>query len=141
MKNIIKIFINILTLFRIEFNIKLYGYDNESFSSLTSSNEHTERARTEENSLSIDDSWAEKYILSENIETESKFTIALYDFRGQDVFNVMHPLFMTRFGVYSVVINMTDLSSDDEEDDSYRCLSKLKFWLDSIAMHTLREIL
>ncbi len=39
-------------------------------------------------------------------QISSKFVISLYDFGGQSVFNVVHPFFLTRCGVYLVVFNM-----------------------------------
>ena len=44
--------------------------------------------------------------LSDNVNLDSKYKIALFDFGGQSVFNVIHPFFLTQYGVYLVVFNM-----------------------------------
>lgn len=44
--------------------------------------------------------------LANGIQTESKFIISLFDFGGQSVFNVIHPFFLTKYGVYIVTFNM-----------------------------------
>lgn len=44
--------------------------------------------------------------LTDGIHTESKFIISLFDFGGQSVFNVIHPFFLTKYGVYIVTFNM-----------------------------------
>ena len=44
--------------------------------------------------------------MSDNVDVDSKYKIALFDFGGQTVFNVIHPFFLTQYGVYLVVFNM-----------------------------------
>jgi GTPase SAR1 family protein len=79
--------------------------------------------------------------LSENIKRSggnSELVISLYDFGGQDIFNVLHPFFMSRYGVYVVVFDMElFLSKDTEKRES--CMKHLKFWMNSIVMHTYDE--
>ena len=48
---------------------------------------------------------------------------------------VIHHFFLTRYGVYCVVFNMECLIHDDEETRT-RCLDTLKFWVNSIVVHT-----
>jgi GTPase SAR1 family protein len=79
--------------------------------------------------------------LSENIARKdqgSELIISLYDFGGQDIFNVLHHFFMSKFGVYIVVFDMElFLSKDEEKRES--CMKHLKFWMNSIVMHTYDE--
>lgn len=44
--------------------------------------------------------------LADNVSLTSKYKITLYDFGGQSVFNVIHPFFLTQYGVYIVAFNM-----------------------------------
>lgn len=57
----------------------------------------------------IDTSLVMKY-LGEQSRLDSKFIISVFDFGGQSVFNVIHPFFLTRIGVYVIVFNMEWLS-------------------------------
>jgi GTPase SAR1 family protein len=68
----------------------------------------------------------------------SKLTISLCDFGGQDVFNALHAFFMTRCGVYMLVFDM-ELFLSKEEKDRESCHENIKFWMNSIAMHTYDE--
>ena len=52
------------------------------------------------------------------------------DYGGQSVFYTLHHLFLTRFGVYLVVFNLTELLERPNESSSY-----LLFWLNSIKLH------
>ncbi len=56
-------------------------------------------------SPNVDDELVMK-CLSDNVNLDSKYKIALFDFGGQSVFNVIHPFFLTQYGVYIVVFNM-----------------------------------
>ena len=89
--------------------------------------------------LKVDESVINR-CLSERIQTNSKFNISLHDFGGQSVFNLLHPLFMTRFGVYTLVFNMEDLLLPDDSEQYKRGIVSLKFWLNSIAIHTMSEV-
>jgi GTPase SAR1 family protein len=76
--------------------------------------------------------------LFENIAknvTDSDLVISLYDFGGQDIFNVLHPFFMSKYGVYVVVFDM-ELFLSNYEQKRESCMKHLKFWMNSIAMHT-----
>ena len=53
-----------------------------------------------------------------------------WDYGGQDVFYSLHPLFLTRYGVYLAVFSMAEL-----RDDEAGCLAYLRFWLHSIVVH------
>jgi GTPase SAR1 family protein len=77
-------------------------------------------------------------MLAESISTESNITISIFDYGGQSVFNVIHHLFLTRYGVYVLVFNMEWLASEASGARS-RCLSYLKFWLNSVLMHTMNK--
>jgi GTPase SAR1 family protein len=68
----------------------------------------------------------------------TKLTVSLCDFGGQDVFNALHAFFMTRCGVYMLVFDMELFLSKDEKDRE-SCQQNVKFWMNSIAMHTYDE--
>jgi len=55
------------------------------------------------------------------------------------VFDVLHSFYLTRFGVYVLVFNMEDLLSADESK-SRECIATLKYWLDTVVMHTMSEV-
>ena len=62
-------------------------------------------------SMKIDETLVMK-CLANNVALQSKYTVSLFDFGGQSVFNVIHPFFLTRFGIYVVVFNMEWLIGD-----------------------------
>jgi hypothetical protein len=67
--------------------------------------------------------------LSENIARKdegSELIISLYDFGGQDIFSVLHPFFMSKYGVYVVVFDM-ELFLSKEEGKRESCMKHLKF--------------
>jgi GTPase SAR1 family protein len=83
--------------------------------------------------LAIDDALVMKYLA--NLTDNTKFVISLFDYGGQSVFNVIHHLFLTRYGVYTLVFNMEQLVSPDPAVRE-NCLSTISFWLNSIVVHT-----
>jgi len=83
--------------------------------------------------LVIDDALVMKYLA--NLSDTTKFVISLFDYGGQTVFNVIHHLFLTRYGVYTLVFNMEQLVSEDPAVREH-CLSTISFWLNSIVVHT-----
>ena len=64
---------------------------------------------------------------------ENNLILSLLDFGGQSVFNIIHHLFLTSYGIYVVVFNMVDILDDDKREQS---LSEMSFWINSIVMHT-----
>ena len=72
--------------------------------------------------------------LADNIMTSNNIILSLCDFGGQHVFNIIHNLFFTSFGVYVVVFQMVDILDDKKMDQS---LNELSFWINSVVMHTL----
>eukprot|EP01040_Poterioochromonas_malhamensis_P027192 gene27192-biopygen3839 len=71
----------------------------------------------------------------QEVDTASSYKLLLVDFGGQSIFNVLHGFFMSRYGVYVVVFDMElFLSGDAACRES--CRKELKFWLNSITMHT-----
>jgi GTPase SAR1 family protein len=86
----------------------------------------------------IDSSLVMKY-LGEQSQSESKFIISVFDFGGQSVFNVIHPFFLTRFGVYVITFNMEWLSSSAEATVREECIRYMSFWLNSVIIHTQNE--
>jgi GTPase SAR1 family protein len=100
-----------------------------------------EPARKEEEFVGpseIDTSLVMKY-LGEQSNIDSKFIISVFDFGGQSVFNVIHPFFLTRFGVYVVTFNMEWLSCAADPAIREECVRYLSFWLNSVLIHTQNE--
>ena len=64
---------------------------------------------------------------------DSGLIFSLFDFGGQSVFNIIHHLFLTSYGVYVVVFRMMDLLDDNKKEQS---LAELSFWINSIVIHT-----
>ena len=64
---------------------------------------------------------------------DADLILSLIDFGGQSVFNIIHHLFLTSYGVYVVVFNMVDILDDNKREQS---LSEMSFWINSIVMHT-----
>ena len=75
--------------------------------------------------------------LSSSVANESDLIIALFDYGGQSVFNVIHHLFLTSNGVYVLAFNMEWLVA--EGPNRVQCLDYMRFWLNSIAVHTMKE--
>ena len=73
--------------------------------------------------------------LADAIQTDSKFIISVFDFGGQSVFNVIHPFFLTRYGIYLLVFNMEWLLTENSRVRE-QCLSYLHFWVNSVVIHT-----
>eukprot|EP01040_Poterioochromonas_malhamensis_P014449 gene14449-biopygen3305 len=71
----------------------------------------------------------------QEVETASSYKLLLVDFGGQSIFNVLHGFFMSRYGVYVVVFDMELFQSGDAAHRE-SCRKELKFWLNSITMHT-----
>jgi GTPase SAR1 family protein len=69
---------------------------------------------------------------SNNVSENPELIISLYDFGGQGEFSVFHSFFMSKNAVYFLVF---DLKLFKENRDS--CMYNIKFWLDSVALHTL----
>jgi GTPase SAR1 family protein len=99
--------------------------------------EDNDDADASRKALVIDEGLVMKYLASLNNST--KFVISLFDYGGQSVFNVIHHLFLTRYGVYALVFNLEQLTSPYVTVRE-GCLSTLSFWLNSIIMHTYDEV-
>ena len=86
------------------------------------------------NLLSLKESLALKYLREADANvSESNLILSLFDFGGQSVFNIIHHLFMTSYGVYVLVFTMVDILDDNKREQS---LSEISFWINSIVMHT-----
>jgi GTPase SAR1 family protein len=114
--------------------------DNPLVDSLSLSTENDVDAFSETIVLSLPDVDGTTFntCLSENIARKdegSELVISLYDFGGQDIFNVLHPFFMSKYGVYVVVFDM-ELFLSKEAEKRESCMKHLKFWMNSIVMHT-----
>lgn len=55
-----------------------------------------------------------------------------WDFGGQKVFNTLHHLFLTNFGIYLLVFNLSTFLYNVSSS-----VQKLEFWLNSIRLHAL----
>lgn len=87
----------------------------------------------------IDEELVWKCIQNETLMS-TKYLLSIFDFGGQSVFNVIHPFFMTSYGVYLVVFNMEWMEVEKEiSNQREQCFSYLKFWLNSIIIHTQRS--
>ena len=64
---------------------------------------------------------------------DADLILSIYDFGGQSVFNIIHHLFLTSYGVYVVVFNMLSILDENKRESS---LAELSFWMKSIYMHT-----
>ena len=64
---------------------------------------------------------------------DADLILSLFDFGGQSVFNIIHHLFLTSYGVYVVVFNMVDILDENKREQS---LNEILFWINSIIMHT-----
>ena len=76
-----------------------------------------------------------QFELARSVQTESDLIISVFDYGGQDIFNVIHHLFLTEYGVYVLCFNMEWMSTENEVDRE-RCLKYLRHWIDNIYMHT-----
>ncbi len=56
----------------------------------------------------------------------------VFDFGGQEVFCLLHPLFLIPYTVCMVCFNLTDFLRDDT---NIKALDDLKFWFGSIVVH------
>ena len=65
--------------------------------------------------------------------TESNMILSLFDFGGQSVFNIIHHLFLTSYGVYVVVFRMDDIIDNNKRELS---ITNLSFWINSIVIHS-----
>ena len=73
--------------------------------------------------------------LGDSLLINSKILFSIFDFGGQSVFNIIHHLFLTRYGVYLIVFDMQLILGADRE----KCLAYLRFWIYSVFMHTHRR--
>ena len=82
--------------------------------------------------LNSDVSLVMKYLAEVKVNN-ADLILSLFDFGGQSVFNIVHHLFLTSYGVYVVVFNMVDILDVNKREQS---LSEMSFWINSIVMHT-----
>jgi GTPase SAR1 family protein len=75
--------------------------------------------------------------LAENVTLlQSKYIISIYDYGGQEVFDAIHPYFLTKYGLYVVVFDMRQLVRSAEEKEKEECLKTLRFWMNSVSLHS-----
>jgi hypothetical protein len=77
--------------------------------------------------------------LGEINNIESNLVIGIFDFGGQEVFDSIHHLFLTKYGVYLIVFNMEWLNKDGPDKDKDKCIDYIRSWLNSIAVHTFEN--
>eukprot|EP01038_Epipyxis_sp_PR26KG_P004743 gene4743-6654_t len=77
-------------------------------------------------------------LLSDKADISGDLKVSVYDYGGQEVFASIHHLFLTKYGVYFIVFNMEWLMNDKNDNGmiAKQCLLFIKFWLNSITMHT-----
>eukprot|EP01050_Picozoa_sp_SAG11_P037609 SAG11_NODE_14920_length_595_cov_0.812500_1_plen_154_part_10 len=61
-----------------------------------------------------------------------------WDLGGQRVFFTLHHLYMTRYSIYCVLFDMRQLLPGEPERK--HALAVLRFWLNSITVHTVNEV-
>ena len=77
-----------------------------------------------------------KYLAEVKV-SDADLILSLFDFGGQSVFNIIHHLFLTSYGVYVAVFNMVSMLDHDKRESS---LNVLSFWIKSIYVHTLNMV-
>ena len=75
--------------------------------------------------------------LNDRILTSNNIELSIFDFGGQHVFNSIHHLFLTSFGVYVLVFAMIDIFDENKMEQS---LIEMSFWIDSIVIHTRNAV-
>ena len=70
----------------------------------------------------------------------SNTQVSVIDFGGQDVFDPLHHLFITRTTVYIIVFNIQWLSSRADGTVKSRALHYLRFWIESVVVHTYNPV-
>ena len=86
--------------------------------------------------LESDMSFVMKYLAEVKV-SDADLILSLFDFGGQSVFNIIHHLFLTSYGVYVAVFNMVSMLDHDKRESS---LNVLSFWIKSIYVHTLNMV-
>ena len=97
--------------------------------------ERTAKAKADENkerlkSIQRLQAYAYDSKLYESAEREkNSVSISIWDFGGQRVFQTLHHLFLTQYGVYLLVFSVSEA-----QQDFNRCKPFLKYWLSSISI-------
>jgi NLR family CARD domain-containing protein 3 len=68
---------------------------------------------------------------------EQPLRLSIWDFGGQEHFNVLHHLYLTRYCLFVVMFNMEWLCPRATEGEKEACLTFLRFWMNSIAIHAV----
>ena len=76
--------------------------------------------------------------LSKSLQNGKNLNISVFDYGGQSVFNAIHSIFLTKYGVYTIVFSMERLLQNELEKQS--CLSHIRFWANSIVSHTYSHV-
>ena len=102
-------------------------------SDVTDFPEVTEYAVHERASIEPNVDLVMKCLADVTVHDDEELILSLIDFGGQSVFNVIHHLFLTSYGVYLVLFNMVDTLNGKKREQS---LHELSFWINAIVMHT-----
>eukprot|EP00924_Labyrinthula_sp_SR-Ha-C_P013208 maker-scaffold_12-augustus-gene-12.68-mRNA-1 protein AED:0.35 eAED:0.35 QI:0/0/0/1/0/0/2/0/956 len=74
---------------------------------------------------------------SEGKEDPNKVTFSIWDMGGQQVFYTLHHLFLTKFGVYLLVFDLSEMINIEGEElkPNPEAIEYLLFWINSIMLH------
>lgn len=82
--------------------------------------------KEEAESLASDDVFIQA---SEDIDDKS-ISFTIWDYGGQDVFYPLHHIFLSKYGIYTVVFSLVSFLEDE-----VRTVEYIQFWLNSIKIH------
>jgi hypothetical protein len=79
-------------------------------------------------------------VTAQDPKAASALTFSVWDFGGQRIFTELHHLFLTAYGAYCLMFNMEWLVARPDSKEHRKCIRYLRFWLKSIAVHTVVEV-
>ena len=74
--------------------------------------------------------------LGESRNLGSGLVMSLYDYGGQEVFDVVHSFFLSPNGLYLVVFDMSWMLSSAGDINREWCLERLSSWVNTLIVHT-----
>lgn len=90
----------------------------------------------EEIAKRFDEELVAEALSAEDDPMKRKLVLSIWDYGGQEVFYALHHVFLTRFGVYCVVFDMSRMAGPSADEESKeKCIELVQFWLRSIYMH------
>lgn len=105
--------------------------DEQIAKQLQAQEEYEARLRKEEKDK--DEETAKHYadtVFAAAREKRDTITFSLWDYGGQSVFYALHHLFLTKYGVYVLCVNVKEIVDSPEVAKEY-----LLFWLNSVKLH------